>query len=77
MCYLFCLCALDDSGMTCTECYFCRGLHGADEGGRKECFKAQANLQNHKLAVEIVDMLPAFAIVKLFERLVFRLTISL
>lgn len=63
--------------MNYTKCYFCRVLHGGVEGGRKECFKAQANLQNHKPATEIVATLPAFAIVKLFERLVFRLTISL
>lgn len=63
--------------MNYAACYFCRVLHGAVEGGRKECFKAKANLQNHKLVTEIVDTLPALAVVKLFERLVFRLTISL
>jgi len=50
--YLFRLCALD-SGMNYTKRYFCRVLHGAVEGGRKECFKAQASLQNRKLAIEL------------------------
>ena len=59
------------------QSYFCRVLRGAAEGRRKECLKAQANLQNYKLATGTVDALPAFAIVKLFERLVFGLTICL
>lgn len=72
----FCLCALDDSGMNCTELCLCRILQGVvEEGGRKAL--STSNLHNHKLATEIMDTLPAFAAVKVFEGLGFRLTILL
>lgn len=49
MCNLFCLCALDDSGMNCTKNCFHMVLLGAvEEGGRKAL--STSNLHNHKLA---------------------------
>lgn len=72
---LFCLCALDDSGMNCAKHCFCRVLQGVIEGGRKAL--STSSLHNHKLATEIIDTLPTFAVVKVFGSLGFRLKILL